>query len=148
MAVVVEIENIYSLGRLAGKDYSLVCRGAPVKQNQILLKAKYQFYGSLISNSSYDWRPVTYDIGLTPLSVRTSILVNVNLETATWNVRMNIDLIKWNFSITNLEKNSHSLPEDLAYLLFASFGIRKKLEAMSFATISSMDVGKSEKETY
>jgi len=147
MTLIVKIKKVMSFGRLAGKDYMLVCRGAPIGKNKILIKSKFLFCESLISNTPLDWRPVTNDIPLSPLSVRSSISAEVKFRHGTWQIKMNIDLINWKFSISALNQQDLPLTKEIAYLLLASFGIQNENAAMSFATISSLDEGKPRKRT-
>ncbi len=134
MNIVVTIKHIITKGRLVGRGAFLICRGTKLDHNKFKMKSKFQFYDSLITNTSLDPFHIS-SIVLSPLSTQMTVVAKVDAHSEQWPISMAIDLNKWRFSIA--PQCESLLSQEIAYLLFASFGIQKGQRALSFATLTA-----------
>lgn len=137
MNVFVKLKRILSEERLAGRKYELICIGNLTDPNEIILNPMCSFFESVNSQTTVNRTPSSIVFSF-PLCVKTNIMIKIRKNQNTWFASIRIDLEKWHFSIQPLYENSNPIPTEIASLLLASFGIRKKgKQPMSFAALAS-----------
>lgn len=138
VSVFVKIIKIIAKGSLAGKDMSLVCKGTRIEGANIwMIKSKFHFHDALISHSPFDPHH-SEAFRLSPLHVETTIIIEVKADSNKWRAAITIDLNKWVFFVGPYLDDARSFPQEIAYMLLASFGLKNSRCELSFATLATM----------
>lgn len=134
----VKIKKVIAKGGLIGKNMALVCKGTRVEGTHIfLMKPKFHFYDSLISNTPLDPHH-SESFRLSPLHVETTIMIEIKADVHKWRAAISIDLNKWKFFVDPYLDETGFFPQRMAYMLLASFGLKNNRHELSFATLATM----------
>ncbi|WP_062108525.1 hypothetical protein [Bacillus niameyensis] len=117
MSICVEIKRILSYGKLAGRNYNLVCQGNWVR-NQ-LLKVTPVVYIQNASNHQTHSKSPNFCL---PLTVYTEIEIIAKRGEVIWKTTILIDLKNWHFTF---RKNEGEMPDEIKVLILSSFGVQQ-----------------------
>ncbi|MCM3112020.1 hypothetical protein [Lederbergia lenta] len=138
MGIYIEIERVYSFGNGRSDKYTLICNGNLTRNRIISLKPITQ-YKEKVNGKSINHCTST-EVYSAPFSANTNIIVRVRHQENIWLQMIQIDIYNWRFSVQPYKKESAPLPNELAYYLLSSFGIKRGKDARSLSSLASSNL--------
>ncbi|OAK67602.1 hypothetical protein [Lederbergia galactosidilytica] len=136
MSMHIEISQLLSYGKLAGRGYRLICHGNMRNNSEIKLAPVIYFKEpSTLPNSRRSFLDTTLLLS-SLLFVQTVLDLTVKSEEAAWNIRMIIDLKKWLFYIEE-EGEDIYVPDEMKILIFSSFSIQFERKVLTLDALAS-----------